>query len=298
MRERSKILIACTALSWVLAGVPGCVEQPKYAQKLPGQPDYPQKYPTTIASPFLTNMAPTILKQPKSHIAEKGTHVDFTVVATNAGYSLTYQWQFNGTNNIPGATNKSYCIENVQMTDAGAYTVSVAGNGSTNSKPAYLSVYALACGNSTFGSLATPVGLFTPSSFSCPSGGTFQKGYFPTNDDGTPAMFYGPNATSQKGPFQNTQYLPTLTVDTFTNSNGQADTGIRVRDNWSPFSDECCNDDASPPNQLGETSNLQSKCGPLTLGTLTSSKYKLTILYKDPPGAPSSGTITFNWNYH
>ena len=54
--------------------------------------------------------------------------------------SLSYQWQFNGTN-IAGATNAALTLTNVQFTNAGVYTVIVtSGASSTTSSTAVLSV--------------------------------------------------------------------------------------------------------------------------------------------------------------
>jgi uncharacterized repeat protein (TIGR03803 family) len=54
-----------------------------------------------------------------------GGNATFTVAASGST-PLSYSWQSNGTN-IPGATNSSLTITNVQTTNAGTYTV-IAGN--------------------------------------------------------------------------------------------------------------------------------------------------------------------------
>jgi hypothetical protein len=232
-----------------------------------------------------------ISNQPRSRIAEAGTLVQFSVLTTNTGPSCSYQWQFNGTN-ISGATHRSYCIENVQMTNVGTYVVVVTSKGSVESQPAYLSVYTLGCSNSNNGTLQTPIGLFRNSSFSCLT--NFTHYYCPTNDSGYVAMFYGPYANPQTGPFQNTSYSSTLTIDTFSADNETADTALMLQNNFTPVNPPvCCNDDAA-----GGFNPKESKCGPFTLslntGT-TKNSYRLTILYKDPP--PTNGKITFNWLY-
>jgi hypothetical protein len=232
-----------------------------------------------------------ISNQPRSRIAEAGTLVQFSVLVTNAGPSPEYQWQFNGTN-INGATKRSFCIENVQMANVGTYTVAVQGKGSCVSDPAYLSVYTLGCSNSNQGTLQTPIGAFKTYTYSC-GGGTFNRYYCPTNDNGYPALFYGPNADPQSGPFQNTSYSPTLTIDTFSPDNGAADTGLMFQNNFTPINPAvCCNDNAG--------GGIQSQCGPITLSVNSgsaSNSYRLTLLYKVPPGPPTSGKITFNWLY-
>ncbi len=178
------------------------------------------------------------------------------------------------------------------MSDVASYQVKVSTN--RLSEPAHLAVYALFCTNSSAGALEVPIGWFSSSSYTCPSGGTpFQKGYSPTNGSGGVALFYGPNVpiASQKGPFQNTQYLPTLTIDTFSSVNVPADTGLRLRNNWGSLNNAACNDnDAS-----GGIDPNQSKIGPIQLGTGATDAYRLIVMYKNSPVPPPK--IHFNWLY-
>ncbi|MGD0814216.1 MAG: immunoglobulin domain-containing protein [Verrucomicrobiota bacterium] len=72
-----------------------------------------------------------ITSQPLTQTVNDGSSATFTVVAEGLGL-LTYQWRFSGTNNIsvstnmPGATNSSYTISDVQAANAGNYFVVVA----------------------------------------------------------------------------------------------------------------------------------------------------------------------------
>jgi uncharacterized delta-60 repeat protein len=80
----------------------------------------------TSAAASLTVLPPTtpdILLQPRSQTVEVGMEVSFSVVATNY-LPLTYQWQFNSVG-IPGATNPTLTLPNVQLPDAGPYRVVV-----------------------------------------------------------------------------------------------------------------------------------------------------------------------------
>ena len=62
----------------------------------------------------------------------------FTVSAT--GFSA-YQWFFNGTNAIAGATNSALTLSGVAFPQSGAYTVAVSNRyGSVTSPPAWLTV--------------------------------------------------------------------------------------------------------------------------------------------------------------
>jgi len=234
--------------------------------------------------------APKIVTQPKSQLIKKGSPVTFSVT-TYPTTNVYYQWRFNNVD-IAGANTSSYTIPSVDFINVGAYDVLVWGSPTNTSKPAYLSVYTLTSGSG--GTLATPIGAYSSQSFTCPSGGTFNKGFCVTNNQGTPAFFYGPNASPQSDPFQNTSRSPTLTVDTFSTDNGTADTGIRIQNNWVPLATACCNDNAT-----GGTDSKQSQCT-ITLSQNTGSyqnSYRLVLFYKDPP-PPTSGRLTFNWLYH
>ena len=91
---------------------------------------------------------PTILTQPQNRTVRAGTNVTFNVVASGTS-PLLYQWQFNTTNIIVGATNSSLVLSNVQSVQNGSYTVIVSNSlNSVTSAPANLSVrYAFVLGN-------------------------------------------------------------------------------------------------------------------------------------------------------
>jgi len=86
---------------------------------------------TAVAQPLITS-------QPKAASVSIGATVTFRVTASGA--PLTYQWQFNGMA-IAGATVSSLSLTNVQVADAGDYSVVVTNAaGSTTSQPAKLTV--------------------------------------------------------------------------------------------------------------------------------------------------------------
>jgi hypothetical protein len=70
-----------------------------------------------LGAPVTINAAPT------SQSAGPGTNVTLAVSASGAT-PMSYFWEFNGTN-IPGATNGTLTISNMQASEAGSYTVVV-----------------------------------------------------------------------------------------------------------------------------------------------------------------------------
>ena len=83
--------------------------------------------------------APTITVQPQSQTNLVGSNVTFTV--TVAAYPpVTYQWAFNGSN-IAGATGASLLLTNIQLSQAGSYSVAATNSvGYRISTPAMLTV--------------------------------------------------------------------------------------------------------------------------------------------------------------
>lgn len=69
-----------------------------------------------------------ITSQPQSRTNNVGENASFSVAANGPG-NLKYQWYFNETNLIAGATNTTLTVSNVQPADAGDYSV-VVNNGS------------------------------------------------------------------------------------------------------------------------------------------------------------------------
>ena len=82
---------------------------------------------------------PEILVQPSPQIVLPGLQAEFTVVATNA-LALSYQWTREGLA-LPGQTNSTLVLANVQPVQAGTYTVVVSSvGGSITSQPTALTV--------------------------------------------------------------------------------------------------------------------------------------------------------------
>ncbi len=85
------------------------------------------------------SVAPSITAQPSSQAVPAGSATTFTVTATGT-MPLSYQWRFNGTN-VAGATGTSLSLSNVQLTQAGSYSVRVTNAfGSVLSSNALLTV--------------------------------------------------------------------------------------------------------------------------------------------------------------
>src|SRR5580658_1441543 len=83
---------------------------------------------------------PIITSEPQSVTVNNASAAAFTVVASNA---VAYQWQFQGTSNLPGATNATLSLDNVSSNQAGSYTVVVTSSNNvsvTSTPPAVLTI--------------------------------------------------------------------------------------------------------------------------------------------------------------
>lgn len=89
-----------------------------------------------------TPVAPVITGQPLDKTVPVGANTSFTVAAFGTP-SPAYQWMFNGSTVIPGATGSTLNLSNVQSTNAGTYSVTITNlGGTTNSFAATLTVNA------------------------------------------------------------------------------------------------------------------------------------------------------------
>jgi len=95
---------------------------------------------------------PVIEAQPTNQTASAGNSVEFSVVAAGSGL-LSYQWLFQG-GDLPGATNDTLILNNVQLSQAGDYSVLV-----TNAFGAVLSSNAVLTVNPPLGCTAVPSGM-------------------------------------------------------------------------------------------------------------------------------------------
>ena len=83
--------------------------------------------------------AAKIIAQPANAKVLQGSNASFTVSATGNG-PITVQWQFNGVD-IPGATNATLYVTNVQPANEGAYVARITDSvGDVYSQPATLSL--------------------------------------------------------------------------------------------------------------------------------------------------------------
>ncbi len=83
---------------------------------------------------------PSILLQPASQMAAAGTTVSFRSSATGST-PLSYQWYFNGNNQLAGATNQTLVLTNLTENQIGQYTFVVSNYlGVVQSQPASLNV--------------------------------------------------------------------------------------------------------------------------------------------------------------
>ena len=93
----------------------------------------------SIQLDFTVGFANVTLSDPQSQTVEAGASATFTVTATGSS-PLRYQWLFNGVA-IPGQTNTTLSLSNVQPAQAGQYSVTVSNPaGSATSREATLTV--------------------------------------------------------------------------------------------------------------------------------------------------------------
>jgi hypothetical protein len=95
---------------------------------------------TTSLTAQVTVLAPPVLlSQPQSQVVTVGSNAVFSVTASGTP-PLAYQWRFNGTNALAGATNSTLTVANVQDASAGGYSVVVMNGFSATSAVAVLTV--------------------------------------------------------------------------------------------------------------------------------------------------------------
>ena len=92
---------------------------------------------TNLSDPNVTaSFAPAIITPPQNTAALYGANVTFSVVADGTP-PLSYQWFFNQTNAISGATTPALTLFNLTESQVGAYTVVITNSlGSVTSTPA------------------------------------------------------------------------------------------------------------------------------------------------------------------
>jgi len=130
----------------------GCDNTGQYGQYLNGWLDEVRLSDAALDPSQFLSSKPVITSQPQSQIGYWGKSVTFTVTAVGTE-SLSYQWQ-KDTVTIAGATQSSLVLTNLQITNAGAYSVVITGAyGSVTSNPAILTM------NPAGGSLALYAGV-------------------------------------------------------------------------------------------------------------------------------------------
>jgi alpha-tubulin suppressor-like RCC1 family protein len=107
----------------------------------------------------ILNVVPTLtISPPQSQSTFPGGTVTFSLII-QANIPLTYQWQFNGTN-LPGAASNSLTLTNVQVNQAGTYTVMLSNAFEAVTNSAILVVSSVAgWGLNSYGQISVPAGL-------------------------------------------------------------------------------------------------------------------------------------------
>jgi endonuclease/exonuclease/phosphatase family metal-dependent hydrolase len=136
----------------------------------------------------VTNLPPTITKQPQSQTVVIGQDATFTVTGTGTA-PLSYQWLLSGTN-ISGANTHTCTRSNVQANDAGDYSVIITNvSGALTSSVATLTVL-----------ITNPV-VFAQWNFNSvtPDGNTTTGTTSPSTGSGTATLIGGTSATFATG---------------------------------------------------------------------------------------------------
>lgn len=121
------------------AGFPGFMDEVSIYNRALTPSEVASIYNAGAAGKCLMANPPVITVQPASQTALAGNEVPLSVYATGSPH-LTYQWYFNGTA-ISGATAKNYTINDVQPSQAGNYSVTVANSyGNATSANAVITV--------------------------------------------------------------------------------------------------------------------------------------------------------------
>jgi hypothetical protein len=97
---------------------------------------------TNVTILILPGMAapPVITNQPVSMTNLAGSDPSFSVTA--GPQPLAYRWFFNTNTSVPNATNSTLTLTNVQLAQAGYYSVAVSNaGGAITSSPAHLAVW-------------------------------------------------------------------------------------------------------------------------------------------------------------
>jgi hypothetical protein len=101
-------------------------------------------YNALSAGKCVPAVPPSILTQPPSQTVNQGRTMSLGVTAAGSR-PLSYQWRFNGAN-LNGATGSTFVVPQVQVTNAGSYSVVVTNlYGSIASSNAVLTVTTFAC---------------------------------------------------------------------------------------------------------------------------------------------------------
>jgi hypothetical protein len=86
----------------------------------------------------IDGVTPVVTASPQSRTNNVGTTATFSVTATSCG-PISYPWCL-GTNALAGETNTTLVLNNVQLADAGTYTVKLSNGAGTSSSAAVLTV--------------------------------------------------------------------------------------------------------------------------------------------------------------
>jgi alpha-tubulin suppressor-like RCC1 family protein len=109
----------------------------------------------TSSNAQLTVVPIIINTQPQSRVAIVGSSTNFSVVAIGSPL-LRYQWRLNGTN-LPGGTNATLSLTNVQFNQTGSYSVLITNSyGAITSQVATLTINSIAVYSASYTGIGAP----------------------------------------------------------------------------------------------------------------------------------------------
>ncbi len=134
--KKNRIPMAGQKQSELVISAVGASDAATYSVEVSNQDGLVESRPANL----VVSAPPVVLEEPKDLAVNLGAYARFAAVATGTG-PLAYQWYFNGSTPVNGATGPELVIQSTQLSQAGAYQVEIRNAyGSVRSGSANLTV--------------------------------------------------------------------------------------------------------------------------------------------------------------